>query len=209
MTSKQRGSYLFFFQARESISPSRLPSRHLLRVKGDVVFFLILGSPGFNKLFKEEAKNFNPKCCLYETMNAAAPIREIGVSIARTPTYARLHQTHLQEPEFFGSRVMRFSGDPSQYTTDSYVVFLQGSHRQKQYRKRTNLRAWGVRQRTLQVSQSGFSALTWCHEHNINKPTAKDFKVRKVRIIALSEAQGTHWNVIKRESRKGIVQKLS
>ncbi len=95
------GTLSTFFQARESISPSRLPSRHLLRVKGDVVFFLILGSPGFNKLFKEEARNFNPKCCLYKTTNVAAPVRELGVSIARSPTYVRLHQTHLQEPDFF------------------------------------------------------------------------------------------------------------
>ncbi len=60
-----------------------------------------MGSPGFNKVFKEEAKNFKPRCCLYQTTNVPAPVRELGVSIARTPTYTQLHQTHLQEPEFF------------------------------------------------------------------------------------------------------------
>jgi hypothetical protein len=31
----------------------------------------------------------------------------------------------------------------------------------------------------------------------IEEPTAKDFVARKAPTIALSEAQGTHWNVIK------------
>ncbi len=41
---------------------------------------------------------------------------------------------------FFGSRVMRFSRDPSCYSTGSYVPFPQGSHLQKQYHQRTTLR---------------------------------------------------------------------
>ncbi len=56
-----------------------------------------------------------PKCCLYETpYYVAAPVRETGDVI-----------THLQEPDFFGSRVTRFSGDPSQSSTGSYVLFFK------------------------------------------------------------------------------------
>jgi hypothetical protein len=43
----------------------------------------------------------------------------------------------------------------------------------------------------------------------IEKPAAKDFVARKARTIALSKAQGTHWNVIKYKLHLGIVQKLS
>jgi hypothetical protein len=43
----------------------------------------------------------------------------------------------------------------------------------------------------------------------IEEPAAKDFVARNARTIALSKAQGTHWNIIKLESRLGIVQKLS
>ncbi len=54
-----------------------------------------------------------PKCCLYETpYYVAAPVRETGVVIM-----------HLQEPEFFGSWVMRFSRDPSCYSPGSYISF--------------------------------------------------------------------------------------
>jgi hypothetical protein len=35
----------------------------------------------------------------------------------------------------------------------------------------------------------------------IEVPTAKDFVARKVRTIALSEVQGTHWNAIKCQER--------
>jgi hypothetical protein len=43
----------------------------------------------------------------------------------------------------------------------------------------------------------------------IEEPTAKDFVARKAGPIALSEAQGTPWDVIKCELRLGIAQKLS
>jgi hypothetical protein len=46
-------------------------------------------------------------------------------------------------------------------------------------------------------------------EKYIEEPTAKDFVVRKVCTIALSEVQGTHWDVIKCKSHLGIAQKLS
>jgi hypothetical protein len=35
----------------------------------------------------------------------------------------------------------------------------------KQYQERTTLHTWGVLQRALQVSQPGYSALMWHHEH--------------------------------------------
>jgi hypothetical protein len=43
----------------------------------------------------------------------------------------------------------------------------------------------------------------------VEEPAVKDFVARKARIIALSKAQGTHWNVIKCKLHLGIVQKLS
>jgi hypothetical protein len=46
-------------------------------------------------------------------------------------------------------------------------------------------------------------------EGYVEEPTAKDFVARKARTIALSEAQGTHWNMIKCEECLGIVQELS
>jgi hypothetical protein len=42
----------------------------------------------------------------------------------------------------------------------------------------------------------------------IEEPAAKDFIARNACTIDLSEAQGTHWNVIKLELGLGIVQKL-
>ncbi len=49
-------------------------------------------------------------------------------------------------------------------------LFLQWSHKQKQYQERTSLCTWGVLQRALQVSHPGYSALTWCHEHKPQEP---------------------------------------
>jgi hypothetical protein len=43
----------------------------------------------------------------------------------------------------------------------------------------------------------------------VEEPAVKDFVARKGRTIALSEAQGTHWDVIKCKLRLGITQKLS
>jgi hypothetical protein len=37
----------------------------------------------------------------------------------------------------------------------------------------------------------------------IEETAAKDFVARKVRTIALSEVQGTHWNAIKCQERLG------
>ncbi len=55
-----------------------------------------------------------PKCCLYETPYVAAPIREIGDVIARTPLSAQLPtDAPTRTRFFFGSRVMHFSRDPS------------------------------------------------------------------------------------------------
>ncbi len=52
-------------------------------------------------------------------------------------------QTHLQKTVFWGgSQVTCFSRDPSHYSTGSYIPFLQGSHMQKQYHRRTTLRTW-------------------------------------------------------------------
>ena len=71
---------------------------------------------------------------------------------------------------FFGSRVTRFSRDPFRSSTGSSVPFLQGSYKQKQYQEKTSLHTWGVRQRALQVSQPGYSALTWHHERGPQGP---------------------------------------
>jgi hypothetical protein len=38
---------------------------------------------------------------------------------------------------------------------------------------------------------------------NLKEPAAKDFVVRKAHTIALSKAQGTHWNVIKCKKHLG------
>jgi hypothetical protein len=55
-----------------------------------------------------------PKCCLYEIPYVAAPVRETGDVIARTPPYAQLLTDAPTRPRyFFGSRVMRLSRDPS------------------------------------------------------------------------------------------------
>ncbi len=65
----------------------------------------------------------------------------------------------------------------------------------------TTLHAWGVLQRSLQVSHPVY----W-HDvmsTNLEEPTAKGFVVRKADTIELSEAQGTHWNMIKCEERLG------
>jgi hypothetical protein len=43
----------------------------------------------------------------------------------------------------------------------------------------------------------------------VEEPAAKDFVVRKACTIALSNAQGTHWKVIKCKEHLGIFQKLS
>jgi hypothetical protein len=85
-----------------------------------------------------------PKCCLYEMpYYVAAPVRETGDIIARTPLYARLPTYAPTKTRFFfGSWVTRFSRDPSRQSTGSYVPFLQGSHMQKQYHQRTTLRTW-------------------------------------------------------------------
>ncbi len=55
-----------------------------------------------------------PKCCLYKTPYAAAPVRETGDVITRTPLYAWLStDTPTRTRFFFGSRVTHFSWDPS------------------------------------------------------------------------------------------------
>jgi hypothetical protein len=67
---------------------------------------------------------------------------------------------------------MRLSGDPSGSSTGSYVPFSRGSHKQKQCQERTSLRSWGVQRRALQlqVSEPGYSAQTWRHEHKPQVP---------------------------------------
>jgi hypothetical protein len=73
-----------------------------------------------------------PKCCLYEMpYYVAAPVRETGDVIM-----------HLQETDFFGSRVTHFSGDLPQSSTGSYVLFFWGSHMREQYHQWTTLRTW-------------------------------------------------------------------
>jgi hypothetical protein len=38
---------------------------------------------------------------------------------------------------------------------------------------------------------------------NLKEPAEKDFVAKKARTIALSKAQGTHWNTIKGKERLG------
>ncbi len=56
-----------------------------------------------------------PKWCLYKTpYYVAAPVRETGDVITRTPLYARLHSDRPTRTIFiFGSQVTRLSRDPS------------------------------------------------------------------------------------------------
>ncbi len=86
------------------------------------------------------------------------------------PTHNIL-QPHLQEPEFFLVHKWRVSQETrlvNELTPTS--LFLRGSQKQKQYQERNTLRTWGVLQRALQVSQPGYSALTWRHEHKPQEP---------------------------------------
>ncbi len=60
---------------------------------------LLRGNSAYENL---PCKAQRPKCCLYKTpYYAAAPVRETGDIIARTPLYARLPSDALKEPEFF------------------------------------------------------------------------------------------------------------
>ncbi len=55
-----------------------------------------------------------PKCCLYKTLYVAAPVRETGDVITRTPLYPRLPtDAPTRTRTLFGSRVKHFSRDPS------------------------------------------------------------------------------------------------
>ncbi len=117
-----------------------------------------------------------PKCCLYEIPYVAASVREKGDVIARTPPYAWLPtEAPTRARIFFGSWATCFSRDPSCLNTGSCVLFLWGSHMQKQYQERTTLRNWGVQQRALQVSQPVYSTLTWRHEHKPQGTHCKGF----------------------------------
>ncbi len=78
---------------------------------------------------------------------------------------------HLQEPDFFLVHKLCVSQETCLVEVLALTsLFLQGSHKQKQYQERTSLCTWGVRQRTLQVSQPRYSAPTWCHEHKPQQP---------------------------------------
>ncbi len=95
----------------------------------------------------------------------------ISVGIARTPPYAQLPTDALQKPEFVLVHKWWISQETRLVQVmDPMYLFLQGSHKQKQYEERTSLCTWGVRQRVLQVSQPGYSALMWSHEHKPQEP---------------------------------------
>ncbi len=165
-----------------------------------------------------------PNCCLYKTPYVAAPVRETGDVITRTPLYARLpSDAPTRTRIFFGSQVMGFSRDPSRLSIGSYVPFLQGSHMQKQYHRRTTLHTdpekcekgtmsdqpqlssvmstallcrWG---RKLLEDMMSFGTDFEMHaiwQGYIEDPTVKDFVARKARTIALSKAQGTQQSTL-------------
>ena len=120
---------------------------------------------------------------------------------------------------------MRFSRDPSCYSTGSYIPFLWGSHMQKQYHRRTTLRTWEPWR--IQERDAEWSAPTIAHHiHSASEPLGttvawrydvpwdwlwdachmarvcwgtrcKRFSARNACTIALSKSWGTHWNVIR------------
>ncbi len=94
-----------------------------------------------------------------------------GVIIARTPPYMQLPIDAPTRARFFLVHEWRVSQETHLVTVLAPTsCFLWGSHKQKQYQERTSLRIWGVQRRALQVSQPGYSALTWHHEHEPQEP---------------------------------------
>ncbi len=111
------------------------------------------------------------KCCLYKTPYIAAPTRVLGDIIAKTTPY---NQIPLDAPTrtriFLGSRVMRFWEDPSHHIETCMCIFCKEVYKQKWYQKRLLIVLQEFRNKYLQVSHQGYSALTWHHEHDPQEP---------------------------------------
>ena len=83
-----------------------------------------LASRGISASKNLQQETQQPKSCVYKTLYVAEPVRETGDFIARTPLYMWLpSDAPTRTRFFFGSRVTRFSGDPSQSSTGSYILF--------------------------------------------------------------------------------------
>ncbi len=91
------------------------------------------------------------KCCLYEAPYVAAPVREIGEIITRTPPCAWLPtNAPTRTRKYFGSQVTCFWKDLSRHMNTLCTLSTRKStNQQKQYQERTTLHAWGVPWRVL------------------------------------------------------------
>ncbi len=106
------------------------------------------------------------KCCLYKMPYAAAPMRVLGGIIARTKPYVQLPtDAPTREPDFFGSRVTCFWGDPSHHIKTPTFIFYKEVYKQKWYQKWLLITLKESHAEYLQVSLQGYSVLTWGHEH--------------------------------------------
>ena len=120
---------------------------------------LLRGNSAYENL---PCKAQRPKCCLYETpYYVAAPVRETGDVIARTPLYARLPTyAPTRTRFFFGSRVTHFSRDPSCSSTGSYVSFSS----RKPYAKVVPRKDFFMHLRSSAKSTSSVSAWILCSD---------------------------------------------
>ncbi len=85
-------------------------------------------------------------------------------------------QMHLQEQEILLVHEWRISQETHLVKVLTPTAFFyKEAKMQKQYQERTTLRAWGVLRRALQVSQPGYFALTWRHEHKPQVTCCKGF----------------------------------
>ncbi len=113
-SSQVRVGTLFLFNHAVSLAWGQKAYYTIVRFR--VVFLLrvTLASRGNSASKNLQWETQRPTCCLYEMPYIAAPVRETGDVIARTPLYAQLPtDAPTRTRIFFGSRVMHFSRDPS------------------------------------------------------------------------------------------------
>ncbi len=167
-----------------------------------------------------------PKCCLYDTPNVAAPIRETGDVIARTSLYARL-PTYAPTipPEIFLFHKYRVSQETrlvivlaptslfdKEATCKSSTIkgLLYAPENPEECKKGTLsnrpqlsrvtstvlLSRWG-RQLLEDTTSLGTDFETQAiWQGYVEDPAAKDFVARKARTLALSKAQGTQQSTL-------------
>ncbi len=137
-----------------------------------------------------------PKCCLYETPYVAAPIRETGDVVARTPTYMGLPTDAPTRARFFWFMRNAFLKRP--IPLNYWLLcpfFLWGSHMQKQYQERTTLRTWPWK---TQGRDTEWSAPTIAHHiHSASVPlgmtVAQRYDVRWDWLWDACHMAGVHW----------------